>query len=232
MISLDKAVIARYSSGGLSFEAWVDPEGARKMRADDRIPVESVVASLDVYSDARKGTRAAAADLNKVFGTADAGMVIRKLVRNGEIQLTTEQKRKMQEERKKQVLSLIARTAVDPRTHAPHPLARLELAFEESRVHIDPMKSADEQAGLVLDHLKKILPIRMETNRIAVKVPAELAAKVYGMLKQHDMSKEEWGNDGSLMAMVTVPAGLTGDFLDHLNKLTQGNNETRIIEKV
>ncbi|MBI4214822.1 ribosome assembly factor SBDS [archaeon] len=229
MISLDKAVIARYSQSALNFEVWVDPEGARKARVDDSIPMESIVASLEVYSDARKGMRAVAADMNKVFGSSDPSVVTKKILKQGEIQLTTEQKRKMQEERGRQVLTLIARTAVDPRTHAPHPLKRLELAFEQSRVHIDPMKSAEEQVDGLLEKLRKILPIKMETSRLAVKIPAEFTAKVYGLMKQHGMSKEEWAGDGSLLVMVNIPAGLVGDFLDKLNKATSGNNETRIV---
>ena len=54
----------------------------------------------------------------------------------------------------------------------------------------------------------------------------------YGFVKEHKMMKEEWGSDGSLIAVVEIPAGLQGDFFDKLNKLTSGNNETKIVERI
>jgi len=32
--------------------------------------------------------------------------------------------------------------------------------------------------------------------------------------------------------VVEIPAGLQGEFFDKLNKLTSGNNETKIIERI
>lgn len=232
MISLDKAVIARFQHGQLNFEILVDPENAYKVKRGENVPLDNVVAARDVFSDSKKGLRASEADLNRVFGTNNFDKVAVKIIREGEIQLTTEQKKRMQEEKCKQLVAMIAKNAVDPRTHVPHPPVRIEKALEEARIHIDPFKSAQEQMESALKAIKTILPIKFETVRIAIKIPAENAPRVYGFVKEHKMVKEEWGSDGALLAMVEIPAGMQGDFFDKLNKLTSGNNETKIIERL
>jgi len=232
MISLDKAVIARYQRGQLNFEILVEPENAYRAKRGENVPLDNLVASRDVFSDSKKGLRASESDLNKVFGTNSFEMILKKMMKDGEIQLTTEQKNKMQEEKTKQIVNLIAKNAVDPRTHAPHPPQRIEKALEEARIHVDPFKPAQNQMEAALKAIKVILPIKLEIVRIAVKIPAENAVRVYGFVKEHKMMKEEWGSDGSLIALVEIPAGLQGDFFDKLNKLTSGNNETKIVERI
>lgn len=232
MISLDKAVIARYQHGQLNFEILVEPETAYRLKKGENVLVENVIASRDVFSDSRKGLRANETDLNKTFGTNVIDKIAIKIIKDGEIQLTTEQKNKMQEEKTKQIINLIARNAVDPRTHAPHPPNRIEKALEAARIHVDPFKSAQDQMELALKAIKVILPIKLEIVRIAIKIPAENAVRVYGFVKEHKRIKEEWESDGSLIAVVEIPAGLQGEFFDKLNKLTSGNNETKIIERI
>jgi ribosome maturation protein SDO1 len=232
MISLDKAVIARYQRGQLNFEILVEPENAYKAKRGENIPIDNLVASRDVFSDSKKGLRASDSDLSKVFGTTDFEKVLSKILKDGEIQLTTEQKRRMQEERTKQIVNLIAKNAVDPRTHTPHPPQRIEKALEEAKIHVDPFKSAQEQVDSALKAIKTILPIKLEIVKIAVKIPAEHAPRVYGFVKEHKIIKEEWASDGSLLVMVEIPAGLQGDFFEKLNRITSGNNETKIVERV
>jgi ribosome maturation protein SDO1 len=232
MISLDKAVIARYQHGQLNFEILVEPENAYRAKKGEEIPLDNLVASRDVFSDSKKGLRASESDLNKTFGTNNFETILKKVMKGGEIQLTTEQKKKMQEEKTKQIVNMIAKNAVDPRTHAPHPPNRIEKALEEARIHVDPFKPAQDQIEGALKAIKFILPIKLEIVRIAVKIPAENAVRVYGFVKEHKMMKEEWESDGSLIAVVEIPAGLQGEFFDKLNKLTSGNNETKIIERI
>jgi len=229
MISLDKAVIARYDRDGLSFEVYVEPEKARQLKEGQTVPVDDVIVSRDIYCDAKKGKRASDGDMNKIFGTNDFEKILLTILKDGEIQLTTEQKRKMQEEKRKQVMALIARGAVDPQTHMPHPLQRIEIAMEETKVHIDPMKSAESQVETVLSALKPILPIRMETSQIEVHVPASQASRTYGLLKGSNMKKSEWQKDGSLLAVVEMPAGQQESFMDKLHKMTGGNVQTKVL---
>jgi len=232
VIPLERAVIARLDSHGHHFEIYVDPENAWKVREGKDIPLDDVLASDEIYKDASAAEKASEEVLSKTFGTSDYKEIAKKIMRDGEIQLTTEQRKKMQEQKKKQVIEMIARGAVDPRTNMPHPPARIERVMEENRIRVDPFKSAQRQLEDVIDQLRDKLPIKFAKARIAIKIPAEYAGKSYGYVHDLKRTREEWGNDGSLMAIIEIPAGLQSEVYDKLNALTHGSVETKLLETV
>jgi ribosome maturation protein SDO1 len=229
MASLDRAIIAHIKIDGKQFEIYVDPDAALAYRLGQKKDLNNVLAVEEIFSDAKSGERAKAADLQKAFNTQDVFAIAERILKEGKLALTTEQKRKMVEQKRKQIAQLIAREAIDPRTNAPHPLLRIEQAMEKVRLDIDPMQDAAVQVEKVLSALRYELPIVMQKKRIAVKVPAIYANRAYGLLKAHAMEREEWASDGSLMCIVTVPAGLVGEFLEKLNKATSGDNQTKML---
>jgi ribosome maturation protein SDO1 len=226
---IENTIVARFEKAGERFEILVDPKAGYEYKVGVRKTLDNVIVVDEVFSDARKGERAGAAAVKKVFGTNDFNEVARKIFADGELQITTEQRRKLVEEKRARIVALIARTAVDPRTHAPHPPQRIERAIEEARVHVDAFKSAEEQAPKIMEALREIIPISVENARIAVKLPAEHAARAYGLLKEFGMQREEWGNDGSLMCVCEFPAGLQGEFAEKINKLTAGQAQTKLL---
>ena len=71
--------------------------------------------------------------------------------------------------------------------------------------------------------------MKFEKVKIAVKVPPEFANRSYGTLKNYGIEKEQWLNDGSLIAVIEIFAGLQGEVFDKLNKLSAGQVETKIL---
>jgi ribosome maturation protein SDO1 len=130
MIPLDYAVIARLESFGERFEILVDPHMAALVRQGQKVEIEDVVAALNVFGNASRGTRASDESLTKVFHTTDFDTVARKIIEKGEIHLTAEQRKQMIEEKRRQVITFIARNAINPQTGHPHPPARIEMAME------------------------------------------------------------------------------------------------------
>ena len=80
-------------------------------------------------------------------------------------------------EKRRQVITFIARNAVNPQTGLPHPPQRIEMAMDEARVNIDLYKSVDEQVKETMKALRPLLPIRFEEVRIAVRIPPDLCLK-------------------------------------------------------
>ena len=180
MISLDDAVIARLESHGERFEILVDPRQAGLVRQGQAVNIEDVVAALNVFGNTSKATRASDEALMKVFHTTDFETVARRIIEKGEIHLTAEQRKQMIEEKRRQVITFIARNSVNPQTGHPHPPARIERAMEEARVNIDPFKHLDELVKETVKALRPLLPIRFEELRLAIRIPADYAAKAYG----------------------------------------------------
>lgn len=233
MIPLDHAVVARLESHGERFEILVDPHGAALVRQGQPVEIEDVVAALNVFGNASKATRASDEALLKVFQSTNFDEVARKIIIKGEIHLTADQRKQMVEEKRRQVITFIARNAVNPQDGHPHPPARIERAMEEARVNIDPFKHVDEQVKETVKALRPLLPIRFEELRLAIKIPPDFAAKAYGdIAAASTMEKDEWQKDGSWVCVVRIPAGIQSEFYDLINKLSKGEGQVKILNQV
>ena len=224
-------VIARVEKGGEKFEVVVKPEAVQRLRDGKDVDLLSELAIDEVFRDAHKGSKASEEKMAEVFGTTDPIEVSRQIIKRGEIQLTTEQRREMTETKRRQIFQDIAANAINPQMGAPHPPQRIEIVMEEAKVHVDPFKGLEEQVKEVLDALRPLIPIRFEKVRIAVRLSAEDSAKCYGDLKAFGtILKEEWQSSGAWIGVVEMPAGMQTEFLERLNAKTKGNVETRILK--
>ncbi len=230
MTSLDKAIIASYEKGGKRFELYVDPDNAYAYLDRSKKDLKNILVSDEVYEDAKKGERAKSSDLNAVFGTDDIMEILRFMLEKGEVQLTTEQRRKKVEEKRKKIVAILLREAIDPRTKAPHTQIRIENAMEQAKFHVDPFKDPREQIDEVVKAMRTILPMKFEKRKVAIKVPAAYSHKCYGTVKSMGIKQEQWTREGDLIVVVEIYAGMVGEIYDKLNKMTNGEVETKELE--
>ncbi len=227
----DKYTLVRYSPAGEKFEILVDPDKGLSYKRGEITEISNVLMIDTIFTDANKGEKASASKLEEAFGTSDPLEVAKIMFEKGLLQLTAQQRKEMMEQKLKRIISIISRTYVDPSTKLPHPQLRVENAINQARVSIDPYIDAEEQLKEVVDALRPILPMKMETVEIALKIPPEHASKSYGVVKNMaKIIRDEWGNDGSWIAVVSISAALHAELLDRLGKVTQGNLQTRIMK--
>lgn len=227
----EKFTTARISKSGEKFEILVKPGLALDYKMGKPLGISQLLVIDEIYIDANKGTHASEEKLQKAFGSVDPLKIAEEIMKHGELQLTTDQRRQLVEDKRRQIVAFISRNCIDPRTGTPHPPIRIEQAMNEVKYSIDPFKSADEQAQDIIEELRSIIPIKMEQMRVAVKVFAEHSAKGYGAIKNFGkITREEWQADGSLVAVVEIPAGLYGPFVERLGKITQGTIQTKVLK--
>ncbi len=232
MVTLEEAVTARLKTHGVVFEVLVDPEGALSFRQGDEVDVEKILAADDVFENASRGDRSSEEDLTKVFETTDVVTIAAKIIKKGEIQLTAEQRKRIIENKRRQVVSFIAMNAINPQTGTPHPPIRIERAMEEARVNIDPTKSVEEMVNVTMKAIRPIIPIRFEEVDVAVKIPPAYAPKAYGEIATFaKLQKEQWQNDGSWVGVIRLPAGLQDEFYSLVNRLSKGDAETKLLKR-
>ncbi len=232
MISLDEAVVARLESHGERFEVLIDPDAALSIKRDEfEGKLEDVIAVEDVFEDASRGDRPPEDALEEVFGTTDPLEIIPEVVKKGEIQITAEQRREMQEEKRKQIINEISKNAIDPQKNTPHPPDRIERALEEADFEVDPMKTVEEQVDDAVKVLRPIIPIHFEKLKVATKIPAEYSGRAQSELRRFEVVDEEWQDDGSWIAIAEFPAGMKNEFYELVNEITEGNGETTIVEE-
>ena len=231
MVNVDDAVIARLESYGERFEILVDPELAADYKRGEDIDLEEILAVEDIYKDSHNADKASEEAMKKAFESTDPLVVADKIIHKGTIQITANQRRKMQEEKTKQVINQIAREAINPQTKLPHPPKRIAKAMEEAKVHIDPMKTVEEQIQPTVKAILTKIPIRIEKVQVAVKIPGTYAGKSYSTITQYGkLMKEEWESDGSWIGIVEIPGGLQDEFYTALSGLTHGEVETKLLK--
>jgi ribosome maturation protein SDO1 len=219
-----KFTIVRLNLDNNKFEILVKPDPALEYKLGKRTDLSNVLISEEIYSDANKGSRAASEKLVKYFKTTDSTEVAKQILSRGELNLTTDQRRKMVEGKKKQIIQYINKSFIDPKTHMPHPPLRIESAINEARVVIDPFKRPEDQVKVIIDSLRKILPLKSETLRLTITVPPQFSAQSYNILKTTgNFVGEQWLADGSLRVTLEINAGMKGALLDRIGSATKGS---------
>ncbi len=223
-----KYTVAYISLGKENFEILVKPEPAFSYRLGKNIPLSEILATDIIFSDANKGLKASEEKLRKFFKTTDTQKIAEIILKKGTLKLTAEQRRRLIEEKRKQIIAFISRNCIDPRTNLPHPPLRIEQAMEQIHYSIDPFRSAEEQASEIIKALRPILPLKIEHISVQVRIPPEFTGRAYGIIKRFGaIRKEEWRSDGSWLAVLEMPAGLYGPFLEKVGEITRGRVEVK-----
>ncbi|MBI3035860.1 ribosome assembly factor SBDS [Candidatus Woesearchaeota archaeon] len=231
MVTVDQAVIARLKAHGQNFEILVDCGNALALKEGKGVGMRDILAAMQVFSDAKKGLAASETAMKQIFGTSDVDEVAKEIIQKGDIQLTQEYRERLREEKRKQVIAIIHRNGVDPKTHLPHPPQRIENAFIEAKFHVDEFKPVQEQVQEALKRLRPILPIKFEVKEIAIKIPPEYAPKCYSTVKSFGtILREEWQSNGYWVAVVELPGGMESDLYDRLNRICHGNVESKVLK--
>ena len=227
----DGFTIARLTKGGESYEILVDPDSALKLKMGENISVRKVLLYDSIYRDSKKGTRASEEQLRKNFRTTDPLEIASIILRQGEIQVTSEQRRRLIADKRRQIVDFISKNSIDPRTNAPHPPTRIENALEEIDISIDPFIDAKEQAKSIIEKLRSVLPLKIGVTRLSIRMPANFVGKGYGLIKSYgNLTREEWQKDGSWICVAEAPTGAHLELMDKLNRLCAGRVEIRLVE--
>jgi len=231
MVTVEDAVIARWETQGSRFEVLVDPQAVQDLKDGKPVDLADKLALDQVFKDAKKGDKISEEHLERTFHTRNLAEIAKQIVLKGEVQVTTEQRHKLQEAKRKQIVAIIARNAMNPQTGAPHPPARIEAAMEEAKVHIDPFKPVDAQVQEVLAKLRPLIPIRLDVVKVRVRLPGQYYPRVIGEVKGLGrILEEQWQGDGSWSGVVEIPAGIQTELYEKLSARTKGTAETALVK--
>jgi len=217
-----KEIKVKYEKNGKHFEILVNEKVFDYL--EGKVSIKEVLIIEEVFRDVNKGERASEEDLMSVFGTDNIEKIAEEMIKKGYIQIPTEIRRKWVEEKRKQIIDFIAKNAIDPKTKLPIPPQRIELALEQIKYNIDPFKGVEKQAEEIVKKMIMIMPIKFERIKLAIKIPGEYYGKIYNfIMKEAELKKEEWTNEGDWIAVVEIPGGFKVKFIDELSRLTDGN---------
>lgn len=231
MVKVEDAVIARWETQGSRFEVLVDPLAVQDLKDGKPVDLSDKLALDHVFKDAKKGDKISEEHLERIFHTRNIAEIAKQIVLKGEVQVTTEQRHQLQAAKHRQIVTTIARNAMNPQTGAPHPPARIEAAMLEAKVHIDPFRPVDAQVQDVLQKLRPLLPIRLDVVKVRIRLPAQYYPRVIGDLKGLGrIVEEQWMGDGAWSGVIEIPAGVQTELYEKLNARTKGAAETALVK--
>lgn len=143
---------------------------------------------------------------------------------------------KLIEEKMSEILRYLQKYAVNPATNAPYPSQQLEDALKKVRalkgVKLDPLLDIKELIPIVIKSLQEILPIKLEIITVRINIPAEFVGPLYGKLANlGTFTEQQWLEDGSLRAVVEVPAGVFLQFNNLITNTTRGQAKIEILSR-
>jgi len=223
MVNIDNAVQARITREGKTFEILVDSEAAYAYKHGAG-PLDEAIIIEEIYTESSKGLLAPDEDLEKAFDTKNKREICEIIIKKGSVNISTEHRNKLLEQKKKQIIDIIKTKAYNPRDDLPLPPARIENAIKEAKIRIDMFKNAEEQAKEIVNELSRIIPISMKSLTIALHIPARYSGKAYNTLQRYgQIMKQDWQNNGSLKIQIQLPAGRKKDLISKANELTRGD---------
>ncbi len=220
-------VEARIKIKGKHYEIQVDLDEALKIK-EGAGDISSALQSSNIFYNLKEGTHASKSDLQSAFNTTDIYEIAKIIITRGEVQKTQDFRDAEKEKKIKQVLNLLLRNAVDQHGR-PYTEERLKSAIQETHFNFDN-RPAEQQMPSLLSKLKEIIPIKIETKKIKLIIPARFVGQTYGIIKDYKQS-EEWLSNGDLQAILSLPSGLLLDFYDKLNSITHGSVQSEEIHE-
>ncbi|MCU0642193.1 MAG: ribosome assembly factor SBDS [archaeon] len=221
-------VIARTKVKGKQYEIEVDIDEALKVK-NGKGDITKALNFNRIFTDVKKGNGAKEAELKDAFGTSDVYEIAKKIIMSGEIQKTQDVRDSERDAKIKRVVDLILKNAVDQHGR-PYTEERIKRAINEAHYSFDS-RLPEQQLPDIISKLQTVIPIKLETKRIKLVIPAQFTGQVYGILKDYKES-EDWLSNGALSVVLSMPAGMLMDFYEKLNHITHGAVQSEeIVEK-
>ena len=214
--------------GDKQFEILVEPDLAKeaKLEGEDH-DIQRMLFVQEIFTDAGEGERASVDEIEEEFGTKQVMEAAEEIFEKGDMQLTTEQKAEIRDDKWKQLVNMIARRVQNPRTGNPHQPDRVENALDEAGFNVQWDSDMEEEFEDAIDELRPIIPISLDEKTVAIRIPVDNAGKAYDKLQQAaDIDEEQWGNE-YFTAKVTLPAGVLEELREKLQDMTSGQTEMK-----
>ncbi|ELP95326.1 hypothetical protein EIN_217910 [Entamoeba invadens IP1] len=193
-------------------------------------PVGKLSLSNATFSDEiymaphQKGTLSKPTDLAKAFpGLKGTEAILQFMAEKGEIQFTTEERKQQTEEKKKRLIEYVHMYYVDPTTDKPHPVVRINNAFEAMHLAIDPDAPMEKEIKEIEKKINAVLPMKRVEMEIVVTIPENYCKVADPVLKKSGKvaGMNEGGSDR--VYRVTIVPGDFDTINKELAKVTRSN---------
>ncbi|KAL9650527.1 hypothetical protein ABK040_004746 [Willaertia magna] len=202
--------------------------GYRKGIEDD---LDEVLQIDTVFTNVSKGEAAKKSDLQKYFGTTNQKEVCKKILLEGELQISPKEREVMFETMFKDIVTIIINKCINPDTQRPYPMGLIERTLkEEIHLTVKLNKSAKQQALEAIRKLKKKIPIERAQMRLKCTFINREEAKRFKqfikglnkeeeqvVIEKEDVNVNDQDLEGNSMAFtILIDPGVYRDVYEHV----------------
>jgi ribosome maturation protein SDO1 len=215
-----KTIIVRYKG----FEILCKPKTVNQYR-QGKLDLKQVLVSTNIYKNSTTGILPSKLELEAVFEDSDPTKCIEKILKKGDYQMTTEERREILDQRKAKVIQYFHKYYVNPKTNIPHTPTMIENGIREGKCKIDLTTSFDRTIAHVHKKLLGILPLKKCEMEVTLTIKHAYLGKVNNFLSKYATIKsDKYDHIGCTMEVGIVP-GEYDTLLKQLNDVTKGDFE-------
>jgi len=220
-----------YEKHGRHFELDVDPDNAIAFRDGKITDLKDVVKSMHVFADVKKGLFASEQDLETVFETKDVETIAKKMLKEGDIQLSQDYREKRRASLFNRIVNDIHRLAIDARTESPLPLQRIQNGLEETKFKIKETQSYDKLLKEAIGGLKVVMPIKITNAQYELYFDFKYADAILRYLENLGNILKKQPVQDKMQVIIEIPSGLKGEFFTNVNDITHGTARIELIKQ-
>ena len=223
--------LIRYQTHGKTFEIAINPDLVVKYMQGEKVDIDELIESENIFSDVKKGLLANETELKTIFETTNIQKIVPIMIQKGEVQFNQKYRDSLREQKHNQIVYLIHKQAVDPRTGLPHPITRIESALKEAKVKIDDFKKPQDQIDAIVKKLQPIIPLSFQRTKLEMIIPASYSSQVkYACTNKGKTIRENWLDDGGLLLVMEIPSGIKIDLISTIQSITKGEATIKELE--
>eukprot|EP01120_Amphizonella_sp_Union-15-10_P012441 TRINITY_DN551_c0_g1_i2.p1 TRINITY_DN551_c0_g1~~TRINITY_DN551_c0_g1_i2.p1 ORF type:complete len:269 (-),score=52.70 TRINITY_DN551_c0_g1_i2:103-873(-) len=217
----DKAQMIKYKSGKITFEIATKKGAALKYR-QGTLGYDNVLHSDTVWKNFGKGERASDEELGVAFGNISANDIIKLILEKGELSLSTDERKEMVDQKRREIVNYIHKYYVDPKTRTPHPVTRIDAGLTQIKARIEPDIPADRQAQELIKKLIEVVPLKRSEIQATITVSHQWIGATAGILKKYCVvSSDKYTASGCEYQVTLVP----GDYEKLNNELKSATKD-------
>eukprot|EP00741_Cyanophora_paradoxa_P023860 tig00021680_g23047.t1 len=173
---------------------------------DGKLGFGNLLVSDAVYKNYQKGETYTDEELKGAFGTSNLEEVAKQILEKGELKLSAAEQKEKIEKVKKEIISHLHKHFLDVRSNAPLPERRLEEAFEQLKIKVDPDTPFREQLTQVVKAINPTMAIAERKIEGTLVVPSKFVSQAKTIVAKHAaVGASEFSEAGLTMELSVLP---------------------------
>ncbi len=226
MANIEKAFEIRLKKDKEIFEMLIDFEKLNEFRKNPKIEnIYDVICEEKIFKDQKKGELANDVSLNKIFKNMNKEQIMYEILIKGECQIPTSYLNNLRESKKTQIINYIASISINPQTKSKYTFSMIEREVNKLKYNINPNTGIEMQSKEILDQLKKIMPIKIDSVKLILEIPAKFTGNFYSSFRKNiNLKSEKYDNSGKLILEIET----TSSNLDDIIKIAKNKTENQV----